>query len=80
MVSHSEKQLMDELRKVPLFASVSKKQLKSLASAGKVINWKDGKGVLFALRRMAFARTVKDDADLAMRVLSTMAEKLDTPI
>jgi CRP-like cAMP-binding protein len=138
MVSHSEKQLMDELRKVPLFASVSKKQLKSLASAGKVINWKEGKvgveqgstaaafflilsggvevsrdgksvarlydndyfgetamltgdarnaqvkattdTVLFALRRMAFARTVKDDADLAMRVLSTMAERLDTPI
>ena len=36
--------------------------------------------VLFALRRMAFARTVKDDADLAMRVLSTMAERLATTI
>lgn len=134
MVDHSEKQLMDQLSHVPLFAGVSKKQLKSLAGAGKIIKWpvdkvgvvqgssaaafflildgdvevsRDGKAlarlrqndyfgeaailtgekrnaqvkatsdtVLFALGRPAFARTVKHDPDLAMRVLSTMAERL----
>lgn len=134
MVGYSDKELMDELKKVPLFAGVSKKQLKSLADAGKVLTWKEGKvgvvqgstaaafflilsgnvevsrdgtplarlqqndyfgeaalltgdprnaqvtatseTVLFALGRTAFARTVKHDADLAMRVLSTMAERL----
>lgn len=136
MVGVSDKQLMDELKQVPLFSGVSKRQLKSLSQAGKVINWPEGKvGVvqgssaaafylilsgsvevtrdgkplarlhdndyfgemamltgeprnaevtataptqLFALGRTAFARTVKHDGDLAMRVLSTMAERLSS--
>lgn len=136
MVGVPEKQLMEELRQVPLFSGVSKKQLKSLAQAGKMITWPEGKvGVvqgssaaafyliisgsvevsrdgkplarlhdndyfgemamltgeprnaqvaatvstqLFALGRPAFARTVKHDGDLAMRVLSTMAERLSS--
>ena len=36
--------------------------------------------VLFALVRPAFARAVKEDADLAMRVLSTMADRLSANI
>jgi len=138
MVGYSEKQLMDELRNVPLFSNVSKKQLKSLANAGKIVTWpedkigvvqgrpgmafflilsgtvavtRDGKPlarlnandyfgetamltgdprnaqvqattdtVLFALGRPSFARTVKQDPDLAMRVLSTMADRVSSNI
>ncbi|MDW3177618.1 MAG: cyclic nucleotide-binding domain-containing protein [Acidimicrobiia bacterium] len=138
MVGYTEKQLVEELGKVPLFANASKKQLKTLANAGKVLTWPEGKvgvvqgssaaafflilsgsvevtrdgkplarlndndyfgeaamltgnprnaqvaatseTVLFALGRTAFARTVKHDGDLAMKVLATMSERLASMI
>jgi CRP-like cAMP-binding protein len=70
----SEKQLVDRLKSVPIFATTSTKQRKQLATLGKVLKWKEGstpiaegsKGAAFFLILSGSAEVTKGEARVAV--------------
>ena len=70
----SEKQLVDRLKTVPIFATTSTKQRKQLATLGKVLKWKEGstpitegsKGAAFFLILEGSAEVTKAGARVAI--------------
>ena len=70
----SEKQLVDRLKTVPIFATTSTKQRKQLATLGKVLKWKEGstpitegsKGAAFFLILEGSAEVTKGKARVAV--------------
>ena len=69
----SEKELVEQLKNVPLFAQTSVKQRKTLAKLGKVVNWREGsqpikqgsKGAAFFLILNGQVEVSRDGTSLA---------------
>ena len=72
--STSEKQLIERLKSVPIFATTSTKQRKTLAQLGKILSWKEGstpiaegsKGAAFFLILEGSAEVTKGGARVAV--------------